>query len=106
MKWLVKQRNVEGGFASTQDTVVGLYALAKLGEKLRANVYDLRIRVTTDIGEQKEISINSRNFMIVQKHEVKIFIILINFTFKFFKKKQLTLIYLLLHCSFTERQGP
>lgn len=73
MKWLVKQRNVEGGFASTQDTVVGLYALAKLGEKLKANVYDLRIRVTTDVGEQKEININSRNFMIVQKHEVWLF---------------------------------
>ncbi|XP_031779562.1 CD109 antigen isoform X2 [Nasonia vitripennis] len=68
MKWLVKQRNAEGGFASTQDTVVGLYALAKLGEKLRTNVYDVQVRITTDVGESKEININSRNFMIVQKH--------------------------------------
>ncbi|XP_011502894.1 PREDICTED: CD109 antigen-like [Ceratosolen solmsi marchali] len=68
MKWLVKQRNVEGGFSSTQDTVVGLYALAKLGEKMRTSVYDVQLRITTDIGEQKEININSRNFMIVQKH--------------------------------------
>ncbi|KAJ8680026.1 hypothetical protein QAD02_015813 [Eretmocerus hayati] len=68
MKWLVKQRNVEGGFASTQDTVVGLFALSKLGEKLRTSAYDLRVKISTDAGEQKEISVNPRNFMIVQKH--------------------------------------
>ncbi|XP_014214992.1 CD109 antigen-like isoform X2 [Copidosoma floridanum] len=70
MKWLIKQRNAEGGFASTQDTVVGLYALSKLGEKLRTNLYDVKIKVTTDAGETKEINVNSRNFMIVQKHEL------------------------------------
>lgn len=32
IKWLVKQRNSNGGFASTQDTVVGLQALSKFAE--------------------------------------------------------------------------
>ncbi|KAL7293106.1 hypothetical protein TKK_0013261 [Trichogramma kaykai] len=68
MKWLVKQRNVEGGFTSTQDTVVGLYALSKLGERLRTSVYDVTVSFETDAGEQKSIHINSRNFMVVQKH--------------------------------------
>ncbi|XP_014676906.1 PREDICTED: C3 and PZP-like alpha-2-macroglobulin domain-containing protein 8 [Priapulus caudatus] len=32
MKWLVSQRNELGGFSSTQDTVIGLQALAEWGE--------------------------------------------------------------------------
>ena len=78
MKWLVKQRNAEGGFASTQDTVVGIHALAKLGEKLKARNYDIQFKVTSEYGDRKEMRVDSRNFMIVQKHEV-LFI-----TFSFF----------------------
>lgn len=33
-RWLLTQRNAEGGFESTQDTLVGLQALAKVAEKL------------------------------------------------------------------------
>ena len=59
-------------FFISQDTVVGLYALSKLGERLRTNEYDVTVTFTTDAGEQKDIHINSRNFMIVQKHLVSI----------------------------------
>jgi CD109 antigen len=31
-KWLLRHRNAEGGFLSTQDTVVGITALAKFAE--------------------------------------------------------------------------
>merc|ERR1719481_1835310 len=37
VKWLAKQRNSQGGFVSTQDTVVALQALAKLSRRLCVN---------------------------------------------------------------------
>ncbi|KAG6796738.1 antigen [Apis mellifera caucasica] len=71
MKWLVKQRNAEGGFASTQDTVIGIQALAKLGEKLITKNNDIQnnnISVTFAYEEgQNQMNINSDNSMILQK---------------------------------------
>ncbi|KAK2582524.1 hypothetical protein KPH14_004819 [Odynerus spinipes] len=66
MKWLVKQRNSEGGFASTQDTVIGIYALAKLGEKLMVKENSISMTFTYE-GGQNQMSINPRNTMILQK---------------------------------------
>ncbi|XP_012262615.2 CD109 antigen-like isoform X2 [Athalia rosae] len=68
MKWLVSQRNSDGGFASTQDTVIGIYALAKLGEKLSSKDNDFSISFTYEGGGQNTININSGNNMILQKH--------------------------------------
>ncbi|XP_077268198.1 thioester-containing protein 1 allele S3 isoform X2 [Temnothorax americanus] len=67
MKWLVKQRNTEGGFASTQDTVIGLQALAKLAEKLSKDTSSVRIAFKHDKEGQNYININSGNSMILQK---------------------------------------
>ncbi|XP_014472781.1 PREDICTED: CD109 antigen-like isoform X2 [Dinoponera quadriceps] len=67
MKWLVKQRNPEGGFASTQDTVIGLQALAKLAEKLSRDIRSVPI-VFKHEGGQGYMNINSGNSMILQKH--------------------------------------
>ncbi|XP_017300547.2 CD109 antigen [Diaphorina citri] len=43
LTWLVTQQNDQGGFASTQDTVIGLYALAQLAEKVLARNNDVSI---------------------------------------------------------------
>ncbi|XP_018316790.1 CD109 antigen isoform X1 [Mycetomoellerius zeteki] len=69
MKWLVKQRNTEGGFASTQDTVIGLQALAKLAEKLSKNTSTVQITYKYGEGESQGGYMNIRddNFMILQK---------------------------------------
>ncbi|XP_046828737.1 CD109 antigen-like isoform X3 [Vespa crabro] len=66
MKWLVKQRNSEGGFASTQDTVIGIYALAQLGEKLMVKDNSIFLTLVYE-GGQNQLNINSRNSMILQK---------------------------------------
>ncbi|RLU17946.1 hypothetical protein DMN91_010186 [Ooceraea biroi] len=66
MKWLIKQRNTEGGFASTQDTVIGLEALAKLAEKLSKDTGSVRIAFK-HAGDQTYMNINSGNSMILQK---------------------------------------
>ncbi|XP_051162274.1 thioester-containing protein 1 allele S3 isoform X1 [Leptopilina boulardi] len=68
MKWLVTQRNSEGGFASTQDTVIGIHALAKLGEKLATKDNNVAITFTYENGGQSQININPANVMILQKH--------------------------------------
>ncbi|KAL0108702.1 hypothetical protein PUN28_014092 [Cardiocondyla obscurior] len=67
MKWLVKQRNTEGGFASTQDTVIGLQALAKLAEKLSKDTSSVRISFKHGDEGQSYINVNSGNSMILQK---------------------------------------
>ncbi|XP_032689989.1 CD109 antigen-like isoform X2 [Odontomachus brunneus] len=69
MKWLIKQRNPEGGFASTQDTVIGLQALAKLAEKLSSDpssIPNVRLMFKHEEG-QGYMNINSGNSMILQK---------------------------------------
>ncbi|XP_074100031.1 CD109 antigen isoform X1 [Cotesia typhae] len=68
MKWLVKQRNPEGGFSSTQDTVVGLLALSKLAEKLSTRNNNIAITIHYEGGGQSQMNINADNAMILQKH--------------------------------------
>ncbi|XP_021702196.1 CD109 antigen isoform X5 [Aedes aegypti] len=70
MKWLISQRNDKGGFQSTQDTVVGLQALAKLAAKISSKNNDVTIVVTYNENQQKEMKINSENNMILQKFEL------------------------------------
>ncbi|XP_017876968.1 CD109 antigen-like isoform X2 [Ceratina calcarata] len=67
MKWLVKQRNAEGGFASTQDTVIGIQALANLGEKLAIKNNAVSITFMYEGGGQTQMNINPDNSMILQK---------------------------------------
>ncbi|PSN57619.1 hypothetical protein C0J52_00529 [Blattella germanica] len=85
MKWLVSQRNEQGGFASTQiikgrnvnskrvenknDTVIGLQALAKLGEKMSSSVTDITVQFSYPGGNAKPIKINKANSMILQKDD-------------------------------------
>lgn len=46
VRWMSKQRNAEGGFTSTQDTVVGLEALTKYALAMATNSTDLSVLVT------------------------------------------------------------
>lgn len=70
MKWLVTQRNKNGGFQSTQDTVVGLQALSKLA----ANIYDSKSSVEISVSPKSSppiaINVNSANAMILQKFDL------------------------------------
>lgn len=73
MKWLVSQRNDEGGFASTQDTVIGIFALAKLAEKITSPNFNVQAVFHYKAGSQAQttINVNTQKAMILQKHEVK-----------------------------------
>lgn len=51
-RWLVQRRNARGGFGSTQDTVVGLTALARFSEYTVAG--DLDITLTVESSEPQD----------------------------------------------------
>jgi CD109 antigen len=65
-KWLLTQRNAEGGFISTQDTVVGLTALAKFALATRAPENDLLIR-GTHVGGINVFKVDKDNAMVLQE---------------------------------------
>ncbi|GLG95490.1 uncharacterized protein GBIM_02438 [Gryllus bimaculatus] len=70
MRWLVSQRNDAGGFASTQDTVIGLTALAKLAEQIVSDSTSMTLTFNQGSSVLANININNGNLMILQKHEV------------------------------------
>lgn len=45
LKWLLNQRNSQGGFEGTQDTIVGIDALAKLATKIASKENDVQIHL-------------------------------------------------------------
>ncbi|KAI8124965.1 CD109 antigen [Lucilia cuprina] len=76
LKWLIQQRNAQGGFKSTQDTVVGLQALVKFSEKYK-NLNNVNLTVRYHAQDQEGIDIQYRDFkvepdnaLILQQHEL------------------------------------
>jgi CD109 antigen len=60
-KWLMKQRKRDGGFASYQDTVIGIEALAKLAAKFYSKTPLLEIAVTHGDNKPETFAINHQN---------------------------------------------
>lgn len=69
MRWMVAQRNSNGGFSSTQDTVIGLYALAKLAEKITVPNTNINVKIKHDAGAET-FSLSRENAMVLQKFKV------------------------------------
>lgn len=69
VNWLVDQQNSLGGFTSSQDSVVGLYALYKLVLRLSVNT-NVQFEFQYRDQEVNRMSINQNTAMIVQKMEV------------------------------------
>lgn len=70
LKWLVSQQNEDGGFSSTQDTVVGLYALAQLAQHINARSTRMAVNISYHNGGSVTFNINRQNSMILQKREL------------------------------------
>ncbi|XP_018798385.1 PREDICTED: CD109 antigen isoform X2 [Bactrocera latifrons] len=68
VKWLISQRNSNGGFASTQDTVVGLQALISFAEKTGAGSGTMDIEFISSGGEENKgtIAVNAENSLVLQ----------------------------------------
>jgi CD109 antigen len=68
-KWLVTQRNENGGFQSTQDTVVGLQALAKLASTVPSTGNNIKINLNSE-NKNLIINVNRGNSLVLQKLEI------------------------------------
>ncbi|KAG8240282.1 hypothetical protein J437_LFUL012759, partial [Ladona fulva] len=66
--WLLNHQNSLGGFASTQDTVVGIYALARLAEVLQTSNVDVTINFSHNGKDAiPPVHITSENALVLQK---------------------------------------
>ncbi|XP_016963803.3 thioester-containing protein 1 allele R1 isoform X3 [Drosophila biarmipes] len=68
MKWLISQRNSNGGFASTQDTVIGLQALTKFAYKTGSGSGTMDIEFAPAGGSKDTIKVNPENSLVLQTH--------------------------------------
>ncbi|XP_031620960.1 CD109 antigen-like [Contarinia nasturtii] len=80
-KFLLSQRNNKGGFIGTQDTVMGLQALAKFAERISIRDNNIEIMVHTDnLPNHTYFNVNPENALIYQSHELPSTIRAINIT--------------------------
>uniref|UniRef100_A0A8C3NEG7 Uncharacterized protein n=1 Tax=Geospiza parvula TaxID=87175 RepID=A0A8C3NEG7_GEOPR len=67
VRWLCKQQNPYGGFASTQDTVVALQALAKYAALTYGSNGDVTVTVTSPTGTLQDFVLDSSNRLVLQQ---------------------------------------
>ena len=71
MRWLIRQRNSNGGFSSTQDTVIGLEALAMIGSRLSSrSSAPIEVTFVYDEIRRKTMFVTSEKRTLLQKYEV------------------------------------
>lgn len=83
-KWLLRQRNSKGGFIGTQDTILGLQALAKFAERILIEDNNIQLIVNTadtiDSVNAINFYVNPENLLIYQSHELPSSVRAINLT--------------------------
>ncbi|NXS29750.1 A2ML1 protein, partial [Pomatostomus ruficeps] len=67
VRWLCKQQNPYGGFASTQDTVVALQALAKYATLTHGGDGDFTVTVTSPAGTAQDFVLDGSNRLVLQR---------------------------------------
>merc|ERR1719494_363557 len=70
VKWLVKQRNSLGGFSSTQDTCVGLQALARYAGEIYSGEYNLQIAASAPEFDTT-FSVTDENQLVLQRTQLE-----------------------------------
>jgi len=61
VKWMARHRNSQGGFSSTQDTVVGLQALSQYGNIIGGYSTDMTLKVTSEGKVLSTLKLNEDN---------------------------------------------
>ncbi|XP_059162966.1 CD109 antigen-like [Physella acuta] len=69
MQWITKQRNANGGFISTQDTVVALNALSEYAKQTYSN--KLKVHITTQLDDETTYTfdVDKTNSLVLQSRE-------------------------------------
>ncbi|KRZ30234.1 Antigen -like protein, partial [Trichinella pseudospiralis] len=73
VRWLAMQQGAFGGFSSSQDTVVGLQALAAFAEATYSANVEMDVTVKNG-NEEATFSINSKNSLVLQTYEIRNFV--------------------------------
>ncbi|XP_054723322.1 CD109 antigen-like [Uloborus diversus] len=67
LRWMISQQNENGGYSSTQDTVIGIQALASLATRLASTSISINVTYNTKDDMKKSLNISSDNAMVLQK---------------------------------------
>ncbi|XP_022645189.1 CD109 antigen-like isoform X2 [Varroa destructor] len=71
MQWLISQQNSNGGFTSTQDTVIAIEALSQIAATVASSTISIDATIKFgEIGGSRTLRIESRNALILQKLEL------------------------------------
>ncbi|RUS86836.1 hypothetical protein EGW08_005432, partial [Elysia chlorotica] len=71
MQWVAQQRNPNGGFTSTQDTVVALNALSEFAKMTTVKDYNIHITTQLDSSPTYTFGITKTNSLLLQTQETK-----------------------------------
>ncbi|NXH20724.1 A2ML1 protein, partial [Bucco capensis] len=71
VRWLTRQQNPYGGFASTQDTVVALQALAKYAGLTYSSNGDFKVTVTSPGGTAQDFVLHESNRLVLQRADLQ-----------------------------------
>jgi len=70
VKWLAKQRNSQGGFVSTQDTVVALQALSLYSQQVTRVPLDMSLDIMENEAKLKSVTLDEENSLLLQKQKL------------------------------------
>lgn len=70
LKWLLTQRNEKGGFEGTQDTIVGIEALAKFAAKIITKDTNAKITIDASNNTKYSFDVNKENVLVLQSQKV------------------------------------
>ncbi|XP_003372140.1 putative A-macroglobulin complement component [Trichinella spiralis] len=73
VRWLAMQQDAFGGFSSSQDTVVGLQALAAFAEATYSANVEMDVTVKNG-NEEASFAISSKNSLVLQTYEIRNFV--------------------------------
>jgi len=71
MKWVAAQRNPNGGFASTQDTVLALQALSQFARMAYSKNFNIQATVATD-SFNRQFTVNQNNALVLQSADLPV----------------------------------
>ena len=73
LRWLISKQNSNGGFSSTQDTVIGIQSLGALAQRISSGTVSLDVKFNykvDDRDDSKQLFIDSNNAIVLQRIEL------------------------------------
>lgn len=81
LKWVTSQRNPEGGFSSTQDTIIALQSLAEFATMVYSPNFNMKVRLTSKtpgVPFQQNFNVDANNALVLQTADVPVDVKLLN----------------------------